>query len=244
MPNATTVAAPGARYTNVKNGSVIEIVEADDFGRCVVATVNGTGRLINQRKLGARNLHDNYLNLAGAPWKTGYVLTSALPYTHPYAPRAVVKEVFSVDVEDMSDEALAAYVYSKEAEAKAIAKDAEDAKDELKKRTKQAGLRLFGEVAVTARRTRRFNAGLAKKMLKPEVYQAICSTKPDPEKAKRLLGEDSADYDASCKKYDWTVTVRTATDEDREAAEMAELTSREEPFKPGSVLAQEATAPF
>lgn len=67
-----------------------------------------------------------------------------------------------------------------------------------------------GDFIVRVNRTRRFDAGLAKKNLTPEQYAATLVTKPDSALAKRVLSED--EYRASQRDYGWTVKVEEVQD--------------------------------
>lgn len=68
-----------------------------------------------------------------------------------------------------------------------------------------------GDFIVRVNRTRRFDAGLAKKNLTPEQYAATLVTKPDSTLAKKVLSED--DYRASQREYGWTIKVEEVTDD-------------------------------
>ena len=112
----------------------------------------------------------------------------------------------------------------------------------MRLRTKEAGTRVFGDVAVNAAPNNRFDAALAKANLTSRQYDAICVSKPDATLAKKVLGEDSPAYRATLKAGDWRVTIRFATDEDREMARIAEARAALASFQPGDTF--DGKAPF
>ena len=214
-------------FISVENGSVIKVLDASSRGTVVVGTVTITGRVINQRTMGDASLHTSYLNSTGKPWKTGYVKADQLPENHPYAYRPARAATISVPTEDpefsdMTTEALAEYANRRLVEAKLATDLAEKAKEELRKRQPRNGVTIFGNTAVVASRPMRFDAALAKANLNKRQLDAISVSKPDATLAKKVLGADSPVYRSVCKEGKITLTIRTATDEDRQKAEIAD----------------------
>lgn len=213
-------------FISVENGSVIKVLEAGN-DKTVVGTVTITGRVINQRTMGDASLHTSYLNSTGKPWKTGYVKADQLPENHEYAYRPARAATISVPTEDpefsdMADEDLAEYANRRLAEAKLASDLAEKAKEELRNRKPRNGVTIFGNTAVVASRPMRFDAALAKAKLNRRQLDAISVSKPDATLAKKVLGADTPVYRSVCKEGKITLTIRTATDEDRQAAEIAD----------------------
>lgn len=234
-------------FISMENGSVIKVLDDTD-GQTVVATVTLTGRLTNQRRMNGTSLHLNYKNTKGELWKTGYVKADQLPADHPYAYRPARAATISVPTEDpefadMSTQALAEFANIRLAEAKLASDLAERAKEELRKRQPRTGTTILGNVAVIAARPRRFDADLAKQKLTSSQLAAISVTKPDATLAKKVLGKDSELYGSVCKEGKATLTIRNASDEDRQAAEIAETAERVNPssFEIGDVMPE---APF
>lgn len=213
-------------FISVENGSVIKVLE-DTGGQTIVATVTLTGRLTNQRRMNGTSLHLSYLNNMGKPWKTGYVKADQLPENHPYAYRPARASTIQVPTEDpefsdMTTEALAEYANRRLAEAKLASDLAEKAKEELRNRKPRNGVTILGDTAVVASRPMRFDAALAKANLNKRQLDAISVAKPDATLAKKVLGENSPVYRSVCKEGKITLTIRTATDEDRQKAEIAD----------------------
>jgi hypothetical protein len=121
-----------------------------------------------------------------------------------------------VDFTKLDTSALAHYAHRKKCEAEYAQGLADLALDELKSRTKVEGTTLYGDTVAVAYRTKRFVAKTAKAVLTPTQYAAICAYKPDAKLAKKVLGEDSVEYQSSCEEYGWTVKLREATEEDYE----------------------------
>ncbi|MBQ6358832.1 MAG: hypothetical protein IJI97_07795 [Clostridia bacterium] len=233
-------------FISVENGSVIKVLDASSRGTVVVGTVTITGRVINQRTMGDASLHTSYLNSTGKPWKTGYVKADQLPENHPYAYRPARAATISVPTEDpefsdMTTEALAEYANRRLVEAKLATDLAEKAKEELRKRQPRNGVTIFGNTAVVASRPMRFDAALAKANLNKRQLDAISVSKPDATLAKKVLGADSPVYRSVCKEGKITLTIRTATDEDRQAAEIADTAESvaDNDFRIGGFLPQD-----
>lgn len=240
-----TAPAPETEYTNLANGSVLRVVDADDMGRATVVTVTASGRIANQRTVATTGFHEGYLTRQGKPRKTGWVRTDELPYTHEYAPQNKASEAVAPDVTKMDDTELFAYIERKETERDLAKQEAETAKKELAERTTKEGTRILGDVAVVARPNRRFDAKLARQFLSPVQYASICESKPSPEKARNAFGKESELYTSMTKDHGWTLTVRMATDDDRDhaAADAALANQARVQFKLGGPLPEEDLEP-
>lgn len=232
----------GDTYTNVVTGSIVEVREVSEkTEKVTVVTVTTDGRKINQRTLKTASLRNTATNAKGTPYLAGYVrsdllCTEAAPIKEPTV------DLSDIDYTELDDMALAAFAARADADAKRLTELVEDAKKEMRRRTTAAGTRVFGDVAVNAAPNNRFDAALAKANLTGRQYDAICVTKPDATLAKKILGEDSPAYRATLKSGDWRITLRFATDEDREEARIAEERASLASFLPGDTL--DGKAPF
>jgi hypothetical protein len=226
----------GDHYTNVVTGSIVEVREVDkEAEQVTVVTIAADGRKINQRTLKAASLRNSATNAKGAPYLAGYVRsdllrTEAAPIKEPTV------DLSDIDYTELDDMALAAFAARADADAKRLTELVEGAKKEMRRRTSSAGTRVFGDVAVNAAANNRFDATLAKANLTGRQYEAICVSKPDATLAKKILGENSPAYRATLKPGDWRITVRFATDEDREEARIAEQRASLGTFQPGDTL--------
>jgi hypothetical protein len=122
----------------------------------------------------------------------------------------------------MTDESLAEFTSRRLAEAKLLSALAEKAKEEIRRRTPRSGVTIFGSTAVVASRPMRFSADLARAALNKRQLEAISVTSPDATLAKKVLGPDSPLYRSVCKEGRITLAVRPATDDDRQAAGLAD----------------------
>lgn len=208
----------GQRYVNVKSDVVIEIVGTDDTGRCTVATVQDDGRLVRQRSMLENDIHTESVTKAGQPWKSGYIPVN--DWQKNFTERT--NSMADVDITKLDDVELATYVAKKEAQMKLLKDEAEKAKKILKARTSGTGTRIYGEIAVIARVNHRFDPALARAVLSPAEYNAICITVPDSTIAKRVLGADSEQYKKCMKDNGYSLMVRPATDDDYAAVEYVE----------------------
>lgn len=224
------------RFIHTRTGEVIEVT-GTDAELSKIVTITATGRQVRPRTVKTASLKTDYLSRRGTPWRAAYVAVSCLPEGHAMAPvpaeaAAPVQASgpeFTFDLPDfakMTNEELSAYGYARKAEA-ALADDLhEKAKDELKSRTTNSGLRVFGNVAVVAKSNRRFSGKRAKAVLSPSQYSAICVSKPDSTLAKKVLDEDSDLYKSITDDHGWTMEIRPATESDFEKmAEDAEVAS-------------------
>ena len=232
----------GDFYTNVATSTVIEVRESDEkTGKVTVVTIAPDGRKINQRTIQAASLRNSATSAQGVPYLAGYVRSDLL--RKEAAPTQETPVDFTdIDFAELNDEGLALLAARADAEAKRLSDLVDDAKAEMRKRTKEAGTRVFGDVAVHAAANNRFDAGLAKANLTGRQYDAICVNKPDATLAKKILGEDSPAYRATLKAGDWRLTIRFATDEDRELARIAEERAALASFQPGDTF--DDKAPF
>lgn len=236
----------GDRFVSLTTGALIEVVEADGSDRTAVATVTASGVLTNTRRILTTSLRTGYLTKMGRPAKTGYVLVSQLPGGHPFKPRTerntMVDPTADIDYTTMNDAEIAAHIHAADVQAKAYTNLVDEGKAELRKRISESGTRVHGDVAVNAAPNRRFDATLAKENLTKRQYAEICLTKPDATLAKKILGEDSTAYQSTLKPGDWRLTVRFATDEDREEAELNERRATLSTFETGDTF--DDKAPF
>lgn len=212
----------GETFISMENGSIIRVLEDND-GRTVVATVTLTGALTNQRPINSRSLHLDYKNTSGNPWKTGYVLAEQLPDDHEFAFRPARAATISVPreapaFEDMSTVELMEFTNRRLAEARLANDLAEKAKEEIRNRAPRNGVTVLGGVAMAVSRPQRFDPALAKERLNANQYAAICVTKADATKAKKILGEDSPLYKSLCTEGKARLEIRSATDADYEAS--------------------------
>jgi len=239
----------GDRYTNVTTGAVVEVQRVDEtYGGVTIATVTTDGRKINQRRIQATSLRNSATNAKGVKYLGGYVrsdlLRDEITETAPNKETPVEPTAIDTDIDfaELSDEELATFAARSDAMAKRMADLVDDAKAEMRKRATETGTRIFGDVAVNVASNNRFNAALALANLNARQYDAICVNKPDPTLAKQILGEDSPAYRSTLKAGDWRITVRMATDEDREAARIAEQRMELATFLPGDTF--DGKAPF
>jgi len=207
----------GQRYIDVKSEVIIEIIDTDGTGRCTVATVQNDGRLVRQRSMLESSIHPEATTKGGQPWKSGYIPVDA--WTKNKEKKDMSDDI---DITELDEVELAAYIAKKEAQMKLLKDEADRAKKILKARTSSAGVRIFGEVAVIAKPNHRFDPGYARTNLSPEDYRAICILTPDATVAKKILGEDTDTYRKCLKDHGWSLTVRPATEDDYAAVERAE----------------------
>lgn len=232
-------------YTNVATGAVVEVVSVDEeTGRVTVVSVAPSGAKSNRRTIALGSFRAAVDNTKGAPYRTGYVRSDLLvpAKTAPVHTKESVMDVTEPDFSEMSEEDLALYMDSAQAKMNAFKDLFESAKTEWRSRRKDSGTVVFGETAVATAFAMSFSGDLAKKNLTDRQYEAICVTKPDPEAARRLLGKDSSLYQSLLTPAKPRITVRRATDEDREAARLASLRDDLATFQDGDVF--DGKAPF
>lgn len=240
--------AKGTQLVNMTNGHAVKVVDEEKDGRITIATQTISGRLVGMRKVASTAVRSTYLTLMGKPWKTGYVPADQIPAGHPFAPPSSTGNVSSMDEEidftNMDNEELAAFAASRLTQAAILTKLADAAKDEIRRRKPRKGVTVFGNTAIVAKYPESFNADLAKDRLTPAQYEAICVSKPDATRAKKILGgADSPLYKSVCKPGKAALEVRPATDKDHQAAadlDEAERVNGQTPFTVG----QEVEPPF
>lgn len=235
----------GDRYENVATGAVIQVTAHSTTSRVEVATVNAAGALVNKRTIGANDLHEDAKTKQGNPRKSGYVRIDALVAAKKKE-ESIIDADQDIDYDQLDTDQLAKFIAQREAQAKLLIEQADAAKTIMRDRITERGTRVYGDIAVNAAINQTFNAKLALKNLTAEQYRSICIPKPDSALAKKVLGEDSAEYKSTLKEGDakWRLTVRIATDEDREADLMARKAKEVSAFVPGSSLNDDGEVPF
>lgn len=225
----------GTRYTNLANGSVIEVVEiVDNFKVRVGTLVDSNGIDTTQRRLreiSRDKLFTSATKDNGKPRTSGWVpyteaSTQAVPATtkKEHTVTAQINEPSvhdEIDLESMSVQALIQYGHKLDIEAKR-AKDAVDkVKEELKKRSKRPGVTIVGESVYDLGRNMNFSQALAVKKLTPEqlAMVSVTTTEVDSKKAQAVFGKDSELYKSLLVPADnYTLKLRTVTDKDLDAA--------------------------
>jgi hypothetical protein len=233
----------GDRYENVATGAVVQVTAHSTTSRVEVATVNAAGALVNKRTIGANDLHEDAKTKQGNPRKSGYVRIDALVAAKKKEERIIDADQ-DIDYDQLDTGQLVKFIAQREAQAKLLKEQAEAAKTVLRARVTERGTRVYGDIAVNAAANSKFDPKLALRNLTPEQYRSICVLKPDGTQAKKLLGEESAAYQSTLAKGDWRLTVRLATDEDREAELMAQKAHDVATFVPGSTLNEDGEVPF
>lgn len=218
----------GDQFTDVSNGTLIEVTSTEvSDGKIQVATVGHNGALDNRRRLSISRLRTDSIDKNGRAYRSGWVLTSALPDGHPFKPVQPTRSVLPGPDDEFDPEALTIEeLVAMGGKATSLAKhygDMEKAiKAELKRRRKTAGVIVSDDTAAEFRPTKKFDAATAKANLSPEKYNQICKTAPDAKLAKAVLGEESDEYKSTLKDHGWTLTIRPATAEDRRKARKGE----------------------
>ena len=244
------------RFIHTRTGEVVELT-GTDAEMSKIVTITATGRRVRPRTVKTSSLKTGYSTKTGTPWKSAYVAVSCLPEGHAMAPLdeapSAAQDVpstpeFVFDMPDfskMSEAELSAYGNARKTEAARADDLHEKAKDELKSRTRNPGMRIFGDIAVVAKRNRRFSGKKAKSLLSTVQYAAICVTKPDSAKARTLLNEDSPLYKSLLDDHGWTMEIRTATESDRQnLAEKDELAAAKTEMDLESLFPEHADSPF
>lgn len=244
----TTIHA-GEELVNLETGNVITVMEVREGEHFLAATSTVTGRLVNRRPILKTSVRATLTTRYGKEARQGYIRLADLPAGHRFAPAAPVKEQSVTDMpleepdfSEMSDAQIAQYTFKYESRAKALKNLADKAKEEMRRRATISGTRVFDDVAVNASFSQRFDAKLAAKNLTPRQLQAISVSKPDAATARKVLGEDSPAYLSTLAEGTWTMTVRVATDDDREESDLFYRRALLESFVPGDALGD--TAPF
>jgi hypothetical protein len=206
------------QFVNLRTNGLIEAFNEGN-GFVTVATVRPDG-YGPHRVVKSDSFRTHYLDADGKPHKTGYVPVSKLPGDHPHARKTETGDMdLAEHIDELSDDELAELILRQQ-EAMATAKDIIDrAKAVVKSRNKELATRVYGNVAMVFISGRKFDAVTARRNLSAEEYRSICMPKPDATLAKKILGEESAAYARTQKDNGWTLTVREATDKDRDKAE-------------------------
>lgn len=241
----------GTQLVNMTNGNVVEVVEEEKGGKVTIATRTATGHFTAVRRVASTSIRSGLLTLMGKPWKTGYVPADQLPAGHPFAlpvPAGTVAGMDEeIDFQAMDTEELAAFAASKLTQVAILAKLADGAKEEIRRRQPRKGTTVLGDTAVIAKYPETFSAELAKANLTDQQYKAICVSKPDATRAKKLLGGDGPLYRSLCKPGKASLEIRPATDKDRQASsdlDTAEEITAQVPFAPGDGEGSTLRAPF
>jgi hypothetical protein len=233
----------GDRYVNVTTGAIIQVTEHSLTDRVSVATVNKNGDLVNRRNIASTDLHETATTKQGNTRKSGYVRSDEYALAQEKQEKIIDTDQ-DIEYDQLDNVQLATFIAQREAQAKLLIEQADEAKKVMRTRTTERGTRVYGDVAVNAAPNEVFNATLALRNLTAEQYRSICIPKPDAKTAKEVLGENSEAYKSTIKKGDWRLTVRPATDEDREADLLAHKAHEVAAFVPGSTLTDDGKVPF
>jgi hypothetical protein len=233
----------GDRYVNVSTGTVIQVTEHSTTDRVSVATVNKNGALVNKRNIASADLHETATTRQGNPRKSGYVRSDEYALAQKKE-ESIIDADQDIDFEQLDNTQLLAFIAQREAQAKLLAGQADEAKKVMRARITESGTRVYDDIAVNAASNDRFDPTFALKNLTTEQYRSICVLKPDATTAKKVLGENSEAYKSTLKKGEWRLTVRMATDEDREADLLARKAHEVATFVPGSTLNIDGEVPF
>lgn len=203
-----------SQYLNVRTNTRVQIIEHGK-ATCSIATVT-EGGLGRSRRVRAAAFHDSYLASDGQPHTSGYVPVASLPGDHPHADRSAT--VIDVDnLDELSDDALAQLILEQERIKKDAADLAERAKMVAKaRRGTSTGLEIRGDIALVFSPNSKFDAPTARRNLSAEDYKKILMPKPDATLARKLFENEPEKLEACLKNNGLTLTVRRATDEDRE----------------------------
>jgi hypothetical protein len=235
------------RFIHTKTGEVVEVT-GTDAELSKIVTITATGRTIRPRTLKTTTLKTSYTNTRGVPYKSAYVALDALPVDHPLAeqndaPETPQISTRRIDLTAMTDLELSDYGRQKKAERDLAADQYDDAKKELKRRNPDTRLYIYGDTALSVTSNVRFDGSLAKRVLTPQQYEAICMPKPDAARAREVLGEML--YKTVCKDHGNKIEVRFATSEDRERlAEEQEIEEARADATASFYPAEEVPVPF
>lgn len=206
-----------SQYINLKTGETVEVVKQDGH-RTEVVTVTTTGARISPRSVPTSSLKHTPYNNRGDFLTTGLVAISELPSNHPLVPKSSSVEsveASSLDPSTMDDEELSAHAHKCKDRMELSKSVYETARDELASRTSgNGGLRIHGNVAVEATRTRRISDALARRVLSEKDLAMVSVPKVQSGLVKKLLGEET--YETVCENHGWTIKVREATSEDHQ----------------------------
>lgn len=233
----------GTRYTNLANGSVIEVVEiVDNFKVRVGTLVDSNGIDTTQRRLreiSRDKLFTSATKDNGKPRTSGWVpyaeatTKTALTVSTQAAPATTKKEHVvtaqinepsvhdEIDLESLPKEALIQYAHDLDIKAKRAKEEADKAKEELKRRSKRPGVTIVGDTVYDLGRNMNFSQALAVKKLTSEqlAMVSVTTTEVDPKKAQAVFGKESELYKSLLVPADnYTLKLRTVTDKDLDAA--------------------------
>lgn len=223
---------PGTRYVNVRTNNIVEVKnEGPASFTIVTVTDDGYGP---RRRVPSTSFHRNFLAGNGQPHTSGYIPVRTLPGSHPAAMNTEIDRMELLEhLDDLPNTELAALIREQQKvleEAKALV---DRAKTVAKKRRegKGVGLELHGDVAMVFSSGKKFDPKMAVKSLDRHRLNQISISKPDATLAKKILGEDSEEYQSCLKDNGFTLTVRPATDDDRlKALEERAETPQDEVF--------------
>jgi hypothetical protein len=215
------------QYLNVRTNTRVQIIERGT-ANCSIATIGDDG-LGRSRRVRAAAFHDSYLAHDGQPHTSGYVPVASLPAGHPHADRSATMDLHDIDLESLSDDELAAFILEQERIKKEAAEFADRAKAVAKyRRGGNTGLEIRGDIALVFSPNAKFDAPTARRNLSREDYQKILMPKPDATLARKMFENEPEKLEACLKDNGLTLTVRKATDEDREKFASAQPSNDED----------------
>jgi hypothetical protein len=207
-------------YFNLRTKKLVAVLDRNPQ-EATIATV-GDVSLGRRRSVRASLLHSDYLASDGQPHGNGYVPVDALPQEHPNAAKAAdTRSNVNIDaLDDMTDEELADVIL----EQQEIASDAKDTVDRAKavaksRRGDKRGTEVHGDIAFVYSGGSKFDADTAQKNLPAEDFKRISVLKPDAALARALFKKDPKKLALCLKDNGPSLTVRRATDDDREEAD-------------------------
>lgn len=203
----------GDRYAHARSNRVVVIIDPVGTvrGMASVATVLADGTFGRTRDMKCANLFATATTPDGRKRTTGYVLESALK-----GASIVPLRDEDANLADLDTNALVGYIDMLDAEAKALGKKLDEAKEEARRRIRVSGTAIVDGVAFVTHKSKKFSAKLAKSLLSDEKLKAISIDTPNSTRAKALLSEE--ELAMVTEESEWTITVREATDKDFENA--------------------------
>lgn len=215
----------GQLFVNIRSGNLIQVI--DDGGAVVTISTVIDGELGRKRRITSDAFHDNYFGPDGQPHKTGYAPVNTLPGDHPHAMKTEIDDMDMADHFDkMTDEELAEVIDRQQALKDQATFLVDKAKAVIKSRAVESGTRVFGDNAVILSSARKFDAATARKNLAPADFQRILLPKPDATLAARVFENEPEKLTLCQKDNGWTLTVRKASDKDRDNAAVTEMVAR------------------
>jgi hypothetical protein len=208
------VPVPGTRYVNVRTNNVIETRnEGPASFTIVTVTDDGYGP---PRRVRAASFHENYLTSDGRPYTSGYIPVRSLPGDHPHAMKTEIDRMEPLDnLDKLSEADLAELIVEHQKILKETKALIDRAKAVAKKRRKEPGLELHGNLAMVYSTNDRFDEGLALRNLSTADLHRISVPKPDAETARLMFKNEPEKLKACMKSHGLKLEVREATDEDR-----------------------------